>query len=189
MNYSFTNHTVRSAEDLSADLAACRQLRHTSPAERNGVVEASFGEISSPVSFVWVYRAFEIAFSRHGAACDCCGDIVKIPHNRLRAAADRALDNLDGRLRLMLCAPCSTSFTTFCRREYDREARLPYSADLEKMMLAWVAQQVVKKASAIKRSAAGIRKITRPANTPNTPAISERSHEPSLPILRRSRRA
>jgi hypothetical protein len=137
-----------------ADLSACRQLRHLSDTQRNAVVHYFFEGSERPMAegkkvkhgggcyFAWTYQASEVAFENFGAACDCCKAVVQIPHERLRGAADRALDNLDGRVRLMLCKECSMKFTAFAQRQFDREVRVPYTPELEKMMVAWLAHEV-----------------------------------------------
>lgn len=162
MNFAtFINATARSASDLLADLQACRQLRHVSDIDKQAIVQFFFGEIENSLLenkrlpgtkgsgpngggryFVWSREAFEEAVSVHGVSCDCCNSIVAVSEDRWRWAADRMLHNLDGEVRLMLCSVCSARFSRFCSRHFQREVRVPWSRDLEQMMLAFLAHEL-----------------------------------------------
>lgn len=153
MNFAtFINATARSASDLLADLQACRQLRHVSDIDKQAIIHFFFGEIENGLLegkslstgryFVWSHEAFEEAVSVHGHACDCCDAIVEVEERHWRYAADRMLNNMDGELRLMLCRVCSERFGRFCQRHFQREVRVPWSRDLEQMMLAFIAHEL-----------------------------------------------
>lgn len=148
----FTNATVRTADDLSADLGACRQLRHVSSAEKQAIVQFFFGDIQHPLRegrklpgtkryFMWTCEAFTEAFSVHGFSCDICGTVNKVGDQYWRRCADRALQNLDGQVKLMLCLVCRSRYSTFCQRKFQRDVHVPYCRDLEQMMLAFIAYE------------------------------------------------
>jgi hypothetical protein len=153
VNDPFINATVRTADDLLADLEACRQLRHVSKAEKHSIVNFFFGDIQHPLRegkklpgtnrfFMWTWEAFCEAFFIHGYACDTCDAVVEVGERDWRRGADRALQNLDGEVKLMLCHICRSRFSNFCQRKFDRDVRVPYSRDLEQMMIAFVASEV-----------------------------------------------
>lgn len=156
----FTIATSRAADDLRADLEACRSLRHVSPSDREGLVKFFFGDIEHSLRegkklpgtgrfFVWTWEAFEEAFSAYGYSCDVCGTVTAVPESRWRYVADRALSNLDGLVQLMLCRTCGDRFSVFCQRHFQREARVLYSRELEQMMLAFIANEVGREARRI----------------------------------------
>lgn len=135
MIFSLKDMTVQAASDLLADLGACRQLRHVAAGDLEAVVDSvRNGRLSASVAWV-----FDQAFAVHGYACDVCGAVTAVSGERSRKAADRALDNLDGQVKLCLCLDCSRQCSQFCFREFGRGVRIPYCDDLEKMMLAYVA--------------------------------------------------
>lgn len=153
MNYTFTNSCALSASDLWELLEACRQLRHVSSEQRRDIVQFFFGDIENGLRegrklpgtgrfFVLAWEAFMEAFSAHGYQCDLCDKVTEVREDRWRHSADRALSNLDGIVKLMLCPTCSGRFESFCSRQFSRDVRVPYSPDLEQMMLAFVAHEV-----------------------------------------------
>lgn len=150
MIYTYANETVRSADGLLADLSACRQLRHLKDDERADVVLRAFQD-RKPSLFCWLSEVFEIAIKVHGASCDICGYVTDINDDTLRKAADRCLDNIGGLTKLMLCKSCSLKCAAFCRREFEREIRVVYSPDLEKMFLAFIASEVARVAKRVER--------------------------------------
>lgn len=148
--------TSRSADELSADLRACRQLRHVSTEALATLVAACFSTVSHALyhrRFIRVATAFEQAFATHGYSCDTCSAITEPEPTRLRYAADRALANIDGRVKLLLCKNCSGRFKAFCHRTFDRDPHIPYSDDLEQMMIAWIASAVSREAKRVERAA------------------------------------
>lgn len=147
----FTLGSVRSVSDLLADLSACRQLRHLSAEQREKVAVTAFAN-RDRVLFVRLWEAFRDAFLAHGYCCDICGDVTAISADRGRYAADRALDNLDGLMKLCLCRFCSRKFSVFAFRHFGVEVRARYSADLERIMLAYIAAEIL---STTKRIANG----------------------------------
>lgn len=154
MTPSFINGTVRSASDLLADLQDCRVLRHLLDSERAAIIGRCFSDAKGfGRIYVRTTDAFAMAFERHGYSCDTCQEISEVSEDRLRYAADRALANLDGRVMLLLCKGCSTKFHSFCRREFNREARDRYTQETESMMLAWIAHEVHRHAIRIERAA------------------------------------
>lgn len=191
MSSLFQNLTARSAGDLLADLAACRQLRHLTDADREMVAKEVFapnraqymppkmtklGQICSqckrPKSdnatihglcqacyrnnaverVVWMSDAFQVAMKHYGYSCDCCATVVEVSDEDARRAGDRALENLDGKSKLMLCKKCNTRFKAFATREFDREVRTRFDSELEKIMVAFVAQTVLTEADRVRRS-------------------------------------
>lgn len=142
----FNNWTTRSAGDVLADLSACRQLRHVGDGKLRTIAAECFGAVDAPRTFVWVYEAFVRAFARYGYICDTCDTVTKIEDHKWRMAADRALDNLDGRVKLMLCEGCYRQANQFTQKTFGRELRALYSDDLEKMMLAFIAMKTRKEA-------------------------------------------
>lgn len=157
MNTTFTNLSVVSADDLRTALGACRQLRHVSPDDCEKVVAFFFGDIEHSLAeqrklpgtgrfFVRAQEAFEEAVSTHGASCDICGGKSTVEERKWRWAAQRMLENLDGFVKLMLCPTCSTRFARFCSRHFKRETRIPWSTELEQMMLAFIADEVGREA-------------------------------------------
>lgn len=180
------NWTARSASDLLADLNACRQLRHTKAAQRESVVRYFFGDVENALKekkrlprvhryFVWTYEAFEVAFAHFGCSCDCCPAIVDVDEKQLRRSADRALDNLDGRVRLMLCIACSRHFTRFCSRYFDQEVRVPFDDGLERMMVAWLAFEVRQNAKRF-INACNATPHDRPHSGPDAPGRNHPQH-------------
>lgn len=147
----FQNFTVRSAGDLLADLNSCRQLRHLTELQRASIVTDSFAARRPRTTFVWVAEAFALAMTRYGYSCDICAEVVIFNADHARKAADRALDNLDGYLKLMLCQKCGGKYINFAKREYDREARMTYCPDLEKIMLAFIAFEIIRMHGRVKR--------------------------------------
>lgn len=93
--------------------------------------------------------AFADVVSAHGYSCDTCGTIVDVPAEKIRQAADRILDNLDGRVRLLLCQRCSGWFDRFCLKEFGRSARASFNDELEQMMLAFIAAATRKIAKTV----------------------------------------
>jgi hypothetical protein len=91
---------------------------------------------------VWIADAFTLVMQNYGYSCDTCGEVVEVKDGDCRRAADRALDNLDGIARLLLCKRCSIKFKAFATREFDREARSKFDSGLEKIMVAFLAKQV-----------------------------------------------
>lgn len=184
----FTNLTVRSADDVLADLAACRQLRHLTDDERQAVVTSAFDELRRPAPYralkhpsldnlcdgcgkqrsifshgiglcpscyrhraamlittVRVSAVFKIAIREHGFACDICSRATKPKEiEALERAVDHALNNLDGRVALMLCPKCTTLFKGFCSREFSRDATAINREDYGKLTLAYLAFEVRK---------------------------------------------
>lgn len=152
---SFANHTARSASDLLADLRASRQLRHVSGDDLQKIVHFFFGDDGNEGGykkgglpgvpgrwFVWTEEALEEAVSIHGVSCDLCGQVDEVDEDRWRKAAVRLLDNLDGRVKLCLCGACDQRFERFCSKTFNREVRVLYTTDLEKMMLAGIANEL-----------------------------------------------
>lgn len=158
MILTFTNATARSASDLLADLQACRQLRHVTTDQLLAVVRFFFGDIENGLLenralpgangryFVWEQEAFEEAVSVYGLSCDVCEAIEEIPEARWRVAAERMLQNLDGQTKLCLCRVCSSRFSTFCARHFQREVRVLWVRELEQMMLAFIANELGREA-------------------------------------------
>lgn len=144
---NFTNWTTRSAGDLLADLSDCRQLRHVKADYLEKIIDECFGAIETPRTFVWTYEAFIRAFATHGYSCDTCDTVTQIDQSKWRTAADRALDNMDGRVKLMLCDLCFRQAHAFAQKTFGRELRAPYSEDTEKMMIAFIALQTRKEAT------------------------------------------
>lgn len=153
---TFTNSTARSAGDLLADLQACRQLRHVTADQMRSVVRFFFGDIEHALLegralpngryFVWEQEAFEEALSLHGFSCDLCGAVEEVSESRWRAAAERLLENMDGKTKLCLCRICSSRFSTFCTKYFQREVRVLWTRELEQMMLAFVAHELGREA-------------------------------------------
>lgn len=138
-------------------------MRHVSTSQKQDIVKFFFGDIQhslregkklpgTDVFFVRISTAFEEAFSIHGCSCDVCSAVVEIEEDKCRYTADRALSNLDGIVKLMLCTQCNKRYSSFCSRTFQREARVPFSRDLEQMMLAFIATVVGTEA---RRIAAG----------------------------------
>lgn len=149
----FNNWTARSRNDLFRDLSACRQLRHVTNEQKQQICSEFFDALkNTPKTFVWEEEAFELAFARHGYLCDTCKVITTVDAAKMRYAANRALSNLDSYTKIMLCGQCSTSFSNFCRRQFDRECRAVFNPDLEKMMLAFIASRTSAAAKKYLRS-------------------------------------
>lgn len=134
-NTTFENLTVRSESCLLSDFMACRQLRHISKKNKKKLSKECF----NGKSFAWCSDAFVKAVGIYGYACDICAAVTKIPEEKTRIAAERCLSNLDGLVKLMLCSCCSGRFRAFCTRQFNRCAPSVYSADYEKIMLAYLA--------------------------------------------------
>lgn len=139
----FQNGTVRSDSDLLADLMACRQLRHLSSQDYSDIVSDAFSTRAGKF-FCWTADAFALAFLRFGYKCDICGKSVPVEEPTHRKVAERALDNLDGLLKLLCCQSCERRFGGFCKKEFGREVRALYTPDLERMMLAFIASEVCR---------------------------------------------
>ncbi len=144
---------TRSADDLSADLRACRQLRHLSPGQIEALVALSFDALRPTHRFVRVSDAFERAFAAHGYSCDTCDAVTDCDPKRLRYAADRALATLDGQVKLLLCGKCSDRFRMFCNRVFDRDPHIPHCNELEQMMIAWIASELLRETRRLERAA------------------------------------
>lgn len=130
-----------SADCASADLRAARQTRHVAPTDIDAFVDRLF-EAAKPRSYIRLDEVFGAFLSEFGCACDCCGTMNPVPADRVRRGADRMLSNLDGLTKLILCKECSNSFDSFCRRRFHRDTRVVYSAELESMMLGFIAWKV-----------------------------------------------
>ena len=135
--------TVRSVSDLLADLSACRQLRHVSIEDKLKCAELAFSHIGKRI-YVWLWEALEEAFQWHGYACDICGNVTEGSQEYGRKCAERAIDNMDGQVKLMLCRLCSNRFTSFSWRFFDRDVRVRWTPELERIMLAYVAFEVLQ---------------------------------------------
>lgn len=94
--------------------------------------------------YVYVSAAFEDAFGWHGYSCDICGEVTEISEDKLQYAADRALSNLDGLTKLMFCYGCSRKFAVFSMRHFNIEVRSRYSPELERIMLAYIAAELLR---------------------------------------------
>lgn len=151
--YEFKYACAVSADDLLADLKACRQLRHVSMEKLMEVVGFFFGDIEHSLRegkrlpgtncfFVQNQLAFEEAISVHGVCCDICGIVLEVPESKWRYAATRVLENLDRDVKLVLCEVCDRRFVRFCEKHFQRTVRIPWSRDLEQMMLAFIASEV-----------------------------------------------
>lgn len=138
----FQDHTVRSADDLLADLTLCRQLRHVSTEAKAAIADEIFGDRT--YRYVWMEDAFALAFVKHGYGCDLCDAVISVDERVERKVAQRALSNLDGLVKLMLCYGCSRKFSKFTSWHFNREARVAFTPELERMMLAFVAHHVAR---------------------------------------------
>lgn len=191
----FLNLTMRSADELLADLQACRQLRHLGDDERQAVILSAFeardngfpyqepkhpnshnlcercgnprskyshGTGLCPACYraraaeqrqtLWTEDVFEIAMTRHGYRCDTCEQVTAIPADRVEAAATRILENMDGKVRVMLCKTCAQKFQAFSTREFQRNVRSD-SPDIDKIMMAFIAYEVHKAAMRVVQAA------------------------------------
>lgn len=151
MIVGFTLDTVRSVSDLLADLSACRQLRHLSADQREKCAATAFAN-RDRVIYVRLWEAFRDVFLKHGYCCDICTYVTPVPESRGRYAAERALSNLDGLTKLILCAVCSRKCRSFAYRHFGLEIRTRYSVELERVMIAYIAAEVL---SATRRAANG----------------------------------
>lgn len=92
----------------------------------------------------WVFATdtFASIMKARGYSCDTCSTVTEVSDEMATAAATRALENMSGQIKPMLCKKCSQDFTVHCTRNHQRDARAVNSPDHDKMYLGYIALQV-----------------------------------------------
>lgn len=133
----------------------CGQPRSKFTGGNRGLCYRCYASEGKNIRDLWVEDVFITAVEMRGFTCDCCNEIARPDdHEVRRNAVINMMASMDGAVRPVFCLFCISDFKGYCSRNFGKGSwRHAPERNLEKMLIAFLAQKVKSLAERVKSAA------------------------------------